>query len=205
MRSKDSPTVTKVIKVERADSDTEENFDPPKMEVIPKIVRIKTVSGVDSSAKGVKITINVKSDRKDDKIKIKRVRVERTHLKESLNSELMIVLQSDDQNLGMRVAAANYLPAKKTPVAKGRKPLPRKNAGNGKLAKLTPELAKIVGRKSMPRTMVMKKIWSIIKNQNLLDPTNRQYAICNDELMTIIGVKRFRTFGMMKYLKQHFL
>lgn len=37
------------------------------------------------------------------------------------------------------------------------------------------------------------------------DPKNKQFAICDDELMKVIGVKRFRTFGMMKYLKSHFV
>lgn len=66
----------------------------------------------------------------------------------------------------------------------------------------------------------------------LQDPKNKQFAICNDELLAVfgeykvliflrsssfliqpstdlffvfVGVKRFRTFGMMKYLKNHFL
>lgn len=37
------------------------------------------------------------------------------------------------------------------------------------------------------------------------DPKNKQFAICDDELFKVIGVKRFRTFGMMKYLKNHFV
>lgn len=39
----------------------------------------------------------------------------------------------------------------------------------------------------------------------LQDPKNKQFAICDEELMKVIGVKRFRTFGMMKYLKNHFV
>lgn len=37
------------------------------------------------------------------------------------------------------------------------------------------------------------------------DPSNKQYAICDDDLLKVIGVKRFRTFGMMKFLKNHFI
>ncbi|XP_003401081.1 uncharacterized protein LOC126924286 [Bombus affinis] len=70
---------------------------------------------------------------------------------------------------------------------------------------LSPELSAVVGAEQMARHEVVKKMWSIIKERNLYDPKNKQYAICDDELLKIIGVKRFRTFGMMKYLKNHFV
>lgn len=70
---------------------------------------------------------------------------------------------------------------------------------------LSPELAAICGAEALPRHEVVKKVWTIIKERNLYDPKNKQYAICDSELQTVIGVKRFRTFGMLKYLKPHFL
>lgn len=70
---------------------------------------------------------------------------------------------------------------------------------------LSPELAALVGQEEMARHEVVKKIWSIIKERDLYDPKNKQYAICDDALFKVIGVKRFRTFGMMKYLKNHFI
>lgn len=70
---------------------------------------------------------------------------------------------------------------------------------------LSPELASLVGAESMARHEVVKKIWSIIKERNLYDPKNKQYAICDEDLLKVIGTKRFRTFGMMKYLKTHFI
>ncbi|KAK7871514.1 hypothetical protein R5R35_010230 [Gryllus longicercus] len=70
---------------------------------------------------------------------------------------------------------------------------------------LSPELAAVVGQDSMARHEVVRKVWAIIKERNLYDPKNKQFAICDDELMKVFGVKRFRTFGMMKYLKNHFL
>jgi len=36
------------------------------------------------------------------------------------------------------------------------------------------------------------------------DPKNKQFAVCDEQLQKVFGVKRFRTFGMMKYLKSHF-
>ncbi|KAK7069340.1 hypothetical protein SK128_009513 [Halocaridina rubra] len=71
--------------------------------------------------------------------------------------------------------------------------------------KLSDELAAVVGSDVMPRHEVVRKLWAVIKERNLQDPGNKQYAICDDQLLKVIGVKRFRTFGMMKHLKDHFL
>ncbi|XP_015519002.1 uncharacterized protein Non2 isoform X3 [Neodiprion pinetum] len=87
----------------------------------------------------------------------------------------------------------------------------KKGAGKGKgggytrAVTLSPELASVVGAEQMARHEVVKKVWSIIKERNLYDPKNKQFAICDEELLKVIGVKRFRTFGMMKYLKNHFV
>lgn len=70
---------------------------------------------------------------------------------------------------------------------------------------LSKELAALVGQESMARHEVVKKMWAIIKEKNLYDPNNKQFAVCDDALFKVIGVKRFRTFGMMKYLKNHFI
>lgn len=90
--------------------------------------------------------------------------------------------------------------AKKAPGAKK-----GKGTGFTRPYKLSPELADICGADSLPRHEVVKKVWTIIKERNLYDPKNKQYAICDSELQKVIGVKRFRTFGMLKYLKPHFL
>ncbi|CAG7826589.1 unnamed protein product, partial [Allacma fusca] len=85
-----------------------------------------------------------------------------------------------------------------------------KKAGGGggtgytKTCRLSPELARVMGEEAMARHEVVKRMWKIIKEKNLYDPKNKQFAICNEDLLPIFGVKRFRTFGMMKYLKNHF-
>lgn len=71
--------------------------------------------------------------------------------------------------------------------------------------KLSAELADVVGSDVMPRHEVVKKLWAVIKERELQDPKNKQFAICDDQLQKVFGVKRFRTFGMMKHLKDHFL
>jgi len=90
----------------------------------------------------------------------------------------------------------------------------KKKSGGGKRGKqsaftksfkLSAELADVVGSDVMPRHEVVKKLWAVIKERELQDPKNKQFAICDDQLHKVFGVKRFRTFGMMKHLKDHFL
>lgn len=85
----------------------------------------------------------------------------------------------------------------------------KKKSGQGKgylkSCKLSPDLASLMGEDSMPRHAVVKKVWQIIKEQNLYDPKNKQFAICSPELQKVMGVKRFRTFGMLKHLRDHFI
>ncbi|KAG5673816.1 hypothetical protein PVAND_003832 [Polypedilum vanderplanki] len=71
--------------------------------------------------------------------------------------------------------------------------------------KLSKDLAELMGKKEMARHEVVKNVWKIIKEKNLYDPKNKQFAICDEPLERIFGVKRFRTFGMMKYLMPHFI
>ncbi|EGI58718.1 Upstream activation factor subunit spp27 [Acromyrmex echinatior] len=96
---------------------------------------------------------------------------------------------------------------KKAPGSTAKKGAGGKGKGGGytRAITLSPELAAVVGAEQMARHEVVKKVWSIIKERNLYDPKNKQFAICDEELMKVIGVKRFRTFGMMKYLKNHFV
>ncbi len=39
----------------------------------------------------------------------------------------------------------------------------------------------------MARHEVVKKMWGIIKEKQLYDPKNKQFAICNAELLTVFG------------------
>lgn len=68
---------------------------------------------------------------------------------------------------------------------------------------LSPELAAIMGESQMPRHAVVKRMWEIVKERNLVDPKNRQFMICDDQLMTVFGKRKVRAFGMLKYLCEH--
>jgi len=57
----------------------------------------------------------------------------------------------------------------------------------------------------LARQQTVKLMWRYIKENDLADPSDRKFTICNAELMKVFGVKRFYTFGMLKYLKNHFV
>lgn len=80
-----------------------------------------------------------------------------------------------------------------------------KGTGFTRPYKLSPQLAELMGADEMPRHAVVKKIWAIVKEKQLYDPNNKQFAICDDAMFKVIGKQRFRIFGMMKYLKTHFM
>ena len=68
---------------------------------------------------------------------------------------------------------------------------------------MSDDLAAVVGTKEAPRHEVVKQMWAYIKENNLQDPKNKQFAICDEKLLKIIGTKKFKCFGMVKYLKNH--
>jgi len=69
--------------------------------------------------------------------------------------------------------------------------------------KLSAELADIVGAEEMPRHEVVKRMWQYIKDNNLQDPKNKQMVKVDDKLAKIVPTKKFRGFGMAKFLKAH--
>ncbi|KAJ0170688.1 hypothetical protein K1T71_013460 [Dendrolimus kikuchii] len=80
-----------------------------------------------------------------------------------------------------------------------------KGSGYTRAYKLSPALAEVMGQDEMPRHEVVKRMWAIIKERQLYDPSNKRFAICDKQLYKVFGTKRFQAFGMMKYLKTHFL
>ena len=79
----------------------------------------------------------------------------------------------------------------------------QKETGFTKPLKLSEDLEAIVGTNKAPRHEVVKQMWAYIKENDLQDPKNKQWAICDEKLEKVIGEKRFKCFGMAKYLKEH--
>jgi len=89
------------------------------------------------------------------------------------------------------------------------KPKKKRKAGGGggggytAPVKLSENLADIVGGDEMPRHEVVKRMWAYIKDNKLQDPKNKQFIKCDEKLSKVIPTKKFRGFGMVKYLKDH--
>lgn len=79
----------------------------------------------------------------------------------------------------------------------------KKKTGFGRDMVLSKKLATLLGTGKLSRGDVVKHMYALVKERDLLDPTNKQYVLCDKQLLQIFGVKRFRAFGMMKYLKGH--
>ena len=61
----------------------------------------------------------------------------------------------------------------------------------------------VLGTNRMARKDVVSNMWRIIKERNLQDPSNKQFVNCDADLLPVFKTKRFKAFGMMKYLKNH--
>lgn len=86
---------------------------------------------------------------------------------------------------------------------KDRRTKKQKETGFTRTLTLSEDLEAIVGTNKAPRHEVVKQMWAYIKENDLQDPKNKQFAICDEKLEKVIGEKRFKCFGMAKYLKEH--
>merc|ERR1711963_166561 len=86
---------------------------------------------------------------------------------------------------------------------KGKRSKKQQNSGFSKAHKLSEDLEAVVGTDKASRGEVIKLLWAYIKDNDLQDPKNKQWAICDDKLEKVIGEKKFKCFGMAKYLKEH--
>jgi len=68
---------------------------------------------------------------------------------------------------------------------------------------LSEELASVMGTDKMARKDVVSRMWAIFKERSLMDPANKQYVICDQQLEQVFKTKKFKAFGMMKILKNH--
>lgn len=71
---------------------------------------------------------------------------------------------------------------------------------------LTPsdELAKVVGKKRLPRTEVVKKLWMYIKKNNLQDKKNKRNINADATLKAVFGGKStVNMFEMTKLISMH--
>ena len=67
---------------------------------------------------------------------------------------------------------------------------------------ISDELAAIVGKGPMPRTMITKKLWAYIKSHKCQDPKNKRNIIPDNKLSKVLGKKSINMFEMTKIVNQ---
>ena len=67
----------------------------------------------------------------------------------------------------------------------------------------SPELAKVVGSKPLPRTEVVKKLWAYIKKNKLQDTKNKRNINADENLKAIFGKGTVNMFEMTKLVSKH--
>lgn len=65
------------------------------------------------------------------------------------------------------------------------------------------ELAAITGSAPLPRSQVVSKVWTHIKNNKLQNPANKREILADDKLKKIFGKDRCSMFEMNKHLSRH--
>ena len=65
------------------------------------------------------------------------------------------------------------------------------------------ELAAITGSEPLPRTEVVRKMWSYIKKNKLQNPKNKREILADEKLRPIFGSDRASMFEMNKHLSRH--
>ena len=96
---------------------------------------------------------------------------------------------------------AKKKPAKKKAAKKKTKRKP--NAAFMKEMTPSPALAAVVGSKPLPRTQVIKKIWTYIKKHDLQNPKNRRNILADGKLKTLFGKKEVTMFELAGIVNKH--
>ncbi|GES96693.1 SWIB-domain-containing protein [Rhizophagus clarus] len=77
------------------------------------------------------------------------------------------------------------------------------NTGIHKPLILSSVLAEFLQAEEMSRLEVVKRLWAYIKENELQDPNDKRYIVCDERLMTIFQQNRIHSFTMNKFLTVH--
>ncbi len=104
-----------------------------------------------------------------------------------------------------KAAPKKAAPKKAKKAAAPKKKTARKpNAAFMKPLAPSATLAEVVGKGSMPRTEVVKKMWAYIKKNGLQDKKNKRMINADAKLKTIFGGKgQVSMFDLAKILSKH--
>jgi len=109
------------------------------------------------------------------------------------------------QELRMRPRSSKQKVEKKSKSTKSA-PSEGRKKGNSLYSQecvLSQELAAVMGTDRLARKDVVSRMWKIFKERNLMDPKNKQFVICDEQLEKVFKCKKFKAFSMMKILKTH--
>lgn len=79
----------------------------------------------------------------------------------------------------------------------------KSNSAFMKPLNVSSELAAIVGKGPLPRSEVVKKLWSYIKRHGLQDPKKRRNINADAKLQEVLGKKTVDMFEMTKIVNKH--
>jgi upstream activation factor subunit UAF30 len=118
---------------------------------------------------------------------------------EELDAELAASLAQADRR--PRRAAA---PISKPPRKPKKDRAPRDPDAPKKMATILGPLSELFGgAQEMNRGDVVRELWTYVRANNLQDPKNKQYILCDDKLAKLFaGKKRVHMFGMHKQLQK---
>jgi upstream activation factor subunit UAF30 len=76
----------------------------------------------------------------------------------------------------------------------------KKRNGFQQLVQLAPVLESLLGESHLSRSEVVKKIWVYIKTNNLQDPIDKRFILCDEKLHAVFKKKRINMFKMQQPL-----
>ncbi|KAI8994748.1 SWIB/MDM2 domain-containing protein [Pilobolus umbonatus] len=83
-------------------------------------------------------------------------------------------------------------------------PKPKRITGLNKPLLLSPELSSIMnGERELSRPEIVKHLWYYIKSNQLQDPADRRFILCDNNLKLIFHKDRVNSFGMNRDLSAH--
>ncbi|KAI9467813.1 hypothetical protein LPJ78_004263 [Coemansia sp. RSA 989] len=82
---------------------------------------------------------------------------------------------------------------------------PKRQTGLSKPMKLSDELRSFLDQKYFPRTEVVKSLWKYIKSNDLQDPADKRYILCDAKLKELFHTDRLYMYTMNKLLNEHLI
>ncbi|KAI3647674.1 hypothetical protein MP228_007895 [Amoeboaphelidium protococcarum] len=137
-------------------------------------------------------TLSIKSDSKQSS----QSAAQRSKKRKNISSEY--IYDSDDEELDSRLRNQDLRKSGKRTIVTH-----LKKSGFHKVLRLSEHLQKIVGSDTASRVEVVKALHVYVKANNLQDPNDGRYIICDENIKAICKVKRISMFKINAHLSKH--